>query len=891
MKVAHLSDLHLGHAGSGLGSGRARDVARVFGEAVEQIGELAPALVVVSGDVFDHAQVGAPAIAVFARAVKDLADGVPGIVVAVAAGVRDTSVGVRQAGPLDVVAELDRVEVAVTGVRRFRLEEHDASVTLAPHAAWVGDRGGAFVAEPESHAKWNVLAAYVDLAGRRDDRTGGVRPQGWDEDGHRRPRLELGGVRAQGWDYVALGSRHARTQVAERVHYSGSLERIGPDPWREAANDKGFVVADLESGATTFRPVRARAVVSLAPVDAGRGGAVAVGRRLSEALASVPGGIEGKLVRVPVRGLDPDDFAALDRDALAPLRQRAAGLRVDALPAPGRGRGTRSLEAREERREATPEARRTDGVVQRALKSGRGEGRGTPSEARLGPAARRAKAFEASSGEGSSAAASLRDLQLQGLGGPAADLQGAIGLVALVGDAESRWEAVAGNVRVAFGDAGAQAGAPGDRGGRRSGSAAWPGADLGPLVHAALEADGLGRAEYAAVWFGGGSVETWLSAGAALLRDRAHETGVAAEPETAVREPGRGAERGRREALADWCRKLLRETEADVVRLERTQRGTDELKNRLARLREDVAEAHGDLEAATMGWVRERQDAETRLLLHRDRASELKKRLKELEEPEPEATGADDGAAKGRATKAGKARRDEWDSVVQDGQWWRRRREQLEDKPPEIKAAEKRALEIEAEVEAVSEEVERRRVQAQELQYARRRLRDLRETASRITPSAGSSSPGQAASAAAQRFRERVHAETVTLTGGRLGAAFPELFAAWTAGRLRSGGDVAALELAARIALAELGVEAGLPLASALLPRALRLLRADDVARALARLAELARRVPLVMVGATRAIVAAHPESVDFLIVGADDDLAAGRPPMARPRPAGARLL
>ncbi len=890
MKVAHLSDLHLGHAGSGLGSGRARDVARVFGEAVEQIGELAPALVVVSGDVFDHAQVGAPAIAVFARAVKDLADGVPGIVVAVAAGVRDTSVGERQAGPLDVVAELDRVEVAVTGVRRFRLEEHDASVTLAPHAAWVGDRGGAFVAEPESQAKWNVLAAYVDLAEDRRGRAGGVRPQKWDEDGHRRPRLELGGVRPQGWDYVALGSRHARTQVAERVHYCGSLERIGPDPWREAANDKGFVVADLESGATTFRPVRARAVVSLAPVDAGRGGAVAVGRRLSEALASVPGGIEGKLVRVPVRGLDPDDFAALDRDALAPLRKRAAGLRVDALPAPERGLGARSLEAREERRGATPEARRTDGVVQRALKSGRGEGRGTPSEARLGPAARRAKAFEASSGEGSSAAASLRDLQLQGLGGPAADLQGAIGLVALVGDAESRWDAVAGNVRAAFGDAGAQAGAPGDRGGRRSGSA-WPGADLGPLVHAALEADGLGRAEYAAVWFGGGSVETWLSAGATLLRDRADETGVAAEPETAVREPGRGAERRRREALADWCRKLLRETEADVVRLERTQRGTDELKNRLARLREDVAEAHGDLEAATMGWVRERQDAETRLLLHRDRASELKKRLKELEEPEQEATGADDGAAKGRATKAGKARRDEWDSVVQDGQWWRRRREQLEDKPPEIKAAEKRALEIEAEVEAVSEEVERRRVQAQELQYARRRLLDLRETASRITPSAGSSSPGQAASSAAQRFRERVHAETVTLTGGRLGAAFPELFAAWTAGRLRSGGDVAALELAARIALAELGVEAGLPLASALLPRALRLLRADDVARALARLAELARRVPLVMVGATRAIVAAHPESVDFLIVGADDDLAAGGPPMARPRPARARLL
>jgi len=835
VKVAHLSDLHLGHAGGGLGSGRARDVIRVFEEAVDQIGALAPALVVVPGDVFDHAHVGAPAIGVFARAVGELADRVPGIVVAVAAGVRDAPADARQPGPLEVVGGLDGVEVAVTGVRRLRLEEHDASVTLAPHAAWAGARDGAFVAEPQSRAKWNVLAAYVDMADSHDGRAGVV-------------------VRERGWDYVALGSRHARTRVAERVHYCGSLERIGPDPWREAANDKGFVVADLESGAVTFRPVRARAVVSLAPVDAGRSGPVAVGRRLNEALAGVPGGIEGKLLRVPVRGLGPDEFAALDRDALAPLRKRAAGLRVDALPARRR-----------------PKKRKDDR-------------RGTP-EARSRPAARRSEASGASPGQGSSAMASLRDLQVQGLGGPAVDLQGAAGLVAVVGDAESRWDAVAADVGAAFGEAGERGRPQRDGGdGPRSGPA-WPGAGLRRLVREALEGGGLGRAEYAAVWFGGGSVETWLSAGTALLRRSASEAGVVAGPEPTVAEPGR--DWGSRETLAAWCRELIRETEEDVIRLERTQAGTNELEARLARLREDAVEAQGDLDAATMGWVRERQDAETRLLLHRDRASELKKRIEEIEEAEHDAGGAGAGSARSRTTKA---RRDEWDDLVQDGQWWRRRREQLEDKPTEIKAAEKRALEIEAETEAVSEEVERRRVQAQELRYARRRLRDLREAASRIAPPAESSGAGQAAPRA-QRFRERVHAETVTLTGGRVGAAFPELFAAWAAGRLRSGGDVAALELAARIALAELGVEAGLPLGSALLPRALRLLRDDDVARAFARLAGLARRVPLVLAGAPRAAVAAHCESLDFLILGADGGLKRGRPPTARPRPVSARLL
>lgn len=828
MKVAHLSDLHLGHAGGGLGSGRTRDVARVFDEAVQQIGALSPELVVVSGDVFDHSHAGAPAIAVFARAVRELADRVPGIVVAVAAGLRDTPADVRQPGPLEVVGGLDGVEVAVGGIRRLRLKEQDASVTLAPHVAWAEAREGALVAEPESRAKWNVLVGYVDLA--RDPGGGAA-----------------GAVRAEGWDYVALGSRHVRTRVGEGVHYCGSLERLGPDPWKEAATDKGFVVADLESGAVTFRPVRARAVVSLAPVDAGRGGPVAVGRRLGEALAGVPGGIEGKLVRVPVRGLGPDDLAALDRDALAPLRQRAAGLRVDALPAPERaGRG------------AEPSAPKP----------------------RLRRAAKSAGASEGQKGRGAAGTASLRDLQVQGLGGPGVDLQGAAGLVALAGDAEPPWNDVSEDVRMAFGEAATPVGAQRDQEGER-GVSAWAGLDLPRLVRAALEGGCLGRAEYAAVWYGGGSVETWLSAGAALVRARAQDAGMAAGPDPAVGEPAPGPGGGVRETLADWFGKLVRETEEDVGRLVRTQEGTDELKTRLARLREDVVEAHGDLEAATMGWVRERQDAETRLLLHRDRASELRERLKKTEE-----------AGQDAAPAAGQARREEWDSVVQDGQWWRRRREQLEDKPPEIKAAEKRALEIEAETEAVSEEVERRRVQAQELRYARRRLRDLREAASRIAPPAEPSGRGRAASSrSAERFRERVHAETMTLTGGRLAAAFPNMFAAWAGGRLRSGGEVAALELAARIALAELGVEAGLPLGSALLPRALCLLRDDDVARALSRLSRLARRVPLVMAGATRGVVAAGPESLDFLAVAAEGGLDAKWPTPTRPGPVSARLL
>ena len=112
-----------------------------------------------------------------------------------------------------------------------------------------------------------------------------------------------------------------------------------PRSLEEAATDKGFITARLDSGEVRFWPVQARAAVSLAPVEATGGGTATVARRLNEALAGVPGGIDGKLLRVPVRGLSADDMAALDRELLAQVRRRVAELRVDALPGQGTSHG------------------------------------------------------------------------------------------------------------------------------------------------------------------------------------------------------------------------------------------------------------------------------------------------------------------------------------------------------------------------------------------------------------------------------------------------------------------------------------------------------------------------------------------------------------------------
>ena len=336
MTLAHMSDLHLGYDGGAGGRGRAEDVVRVFEAAVARIVGLGPELVVIAGDVFDHPDVPAPAIAAFSRTVRRLRERLPEVVVAVVAGARDTPLDPSLQGPVAVVGALEGVEAATNAVRRVRVPGSRATVTLVPHLA--ARRGRALKVRPDPAARWNVLVLHgAVVRGGPVAGAGRVEAGAGAGDGPRAAgRVVVAGgpaarVRLRGWDYVALGSSHARAQVAARAHYSGSLERIGPDPWEEAAVDKGFLTAALDSGEVRFWPGEARAAVSLAPVDAVDGGPATAARRLNEALAGVPGGIDGKLLRVPVRGLSPDELAAVDRELLARVRRRVAELRVDAL--------------------------------------------------------------------------------------------------------------------------------------------------------------------------------------------------------------------------------------------------------------------------------------------------------------------------------------------------------------------------------------------------------------------------------------------------------------------------------------------------------------------------------------------------------------------------------
>jgi hypothetical protein len=200
------------------------------------------------------------------------------------------------------------------------------------------------------------------------------------------------------------------------------------------------------------------------------------------------------------------------------------------------------------------------------------------------------------------------------------------------------------------------------------------------------------------------------------------------------------------------------------------------LEEALRRHREDDVEVSGDLEQATMEWLRERQDAETRLQAYRDRARELKARLGDMEA----GAGATPCPTCGRPLADHfdavlETLRDEWEGVVQDGSWWRRRREQLEGKPESLQELESRALQLHAAALELAEQVTAARGLVDELEELRARFGGddsarlgADDSSVRRVDDALAEAGRALASEARHRLLDRAAAYLLRLTSGRL---------------------------------------------------------------------------------------------------------------------------
>ena len=329
---------------------------------------------------------------------------------------------------------------------------------------------------------------------------------------------------------------------------------------------------------------------------------------------------------------------------------------------------------------------------------------------------------------------------------------------------------------------------------------------------------------------------------------------------------------------------------ARVLELRRLPEALGAKTRELRGLRADAVEVGGDLEVANMDWLRERQDAETHLLAYRDRARELKVRLQQLEEGGKDtACPTCDRVLSERFQAVLDVIREEWESVVQDGSWWKRRKEQLDSKSAHLKDLERKSIRLHATIEACTEEVERLRARLPELTEAEDTLAMAQGLEGYSESSAGSSaesSPDD--SDHRRRALEALRRELLSdardalatrtgrylnhlTSGGALGVGLtgdgePTIIRDEGARRIHADEEVAAYLFALRLALVDLAAGCGVHAPEILLGDTFDRLEPDAKLRAVGLLRTLLVRVPKILLFCRGDILDSTPEWFDWIV-------------------------
>lgn len=336
MRLVHLSDLHLGfrqfHRTTPAGiNQREADVGNSFTKAIDKTIALAPDLVLVAGDVFHNVRPTNPAIlhafVQFARLVREL----PNAAVAMVAGNHDIPRTSESTCILRLFQQLG-IQVADGSVRgaddpparRFRFEALDLSVLAVPEVDnqlldWA----------PDPAARYNVLLTHAEAEGLypADQRPDVATPL----------RVPASVLASTEWHYIALGHYHVYKRMGPNAYYCGALDYVSPNLWAEVVEQrkeklpgKGIIERDLDSGKQTFHAIPDQREFHDLPAIEGRGMSAAdLDAAIAAAVARVPGGIDGKVVRLVTRDVPRHVVRELDHRALRELQRRALHFHLD----------------------------------------------------------------------------------------------------------------------------------------------------------------------------------------------------------------------------------------------------------------------------------------------------------------------------------------------------------------------------------------------------------------------------------------------------------------------------------------------------------------------------------------------------------------------------------
>jgi exonuclease SbcD len=330
MRIAHLSDVHLGYRAysrtneHGVNQ-REYDVLQAFRRALRAVRDAEPDLVLITGDLFHAVRPPNSSLIVAFQSLLEFQRGRNGAPLVIIAGNHETP---RIAGSgciLALLKNLPGVQVVYDQIDGLEIPALNASLLCIP-ARGVPDIERRIL-QPNPNTRYNLLLLHGLLEGvtkftleRPIDRQKIVRDE---------------------WDYIALGDWHIYQQVAPNAIYAGATEFTSTNIWEEAGEPKGWVLYDADTRTHEFHKIRTRQVYDLLPIDAADMTAVELNQAIESRADALGDALNGAIVRQRVWNLHPDLRRQLDGELLRELKARALHYLLD-LRAPRPSAGGRA---------------------------------------------------------------------------------------------------------------------------------------------------------------------------------------------------------------------------------------------------------------------------------------------------------------------------------------------------------------------------------------------------------------------------------------------------------------------------------------------------------------------------------------------------------------------
>jgi len=317
--IFHCADTHLGYRtynktvpldekDAGLNQ-RETDIYDAWDKLVEEAIKTGPDIFIHAGDFFDRVSPSNRAIVRARDGLYRLSEA--GIKSVILAGNHETPRLAETGHVFSLLERIPNVSVFYNGKPEF-VEMGDLLVTGVAHSSSLADRVSQ--ASPDPNYKYNILVTHGSVKGA------GI---GVFENNELNQTTLPIKLFQKPWDYIALGHYHNFTELQDNMYYCSSPERLSI---AEAESPKGYALVKLPGPEVKHQEIKAREFVKL-EYDARAHGHDSLTDKLMEAIKfSEP---EGKIVRLRIKNLTKELWAAVDRKSLQNVAKKAINLSIE----------------------------------------------------------------------------------------------------------------------------------------------------------------------------------------------------------------------------------------------------------------------------------------------------------------------------------------------------------------------------------------------------------------------------------------------------------------------------------------------------------------------------------------------------------------------------------